>query len=89
MNPETKLFIDGELVDAVSGKTYPNFSPVTEAVIGETADAGEEDMERAIAAARVATCAAARVASPGPADELGVHLQPDGSRPAPARWRFQ
>jgi aldehyde dehydrogenase (NAD+) len=52
MNPETKLFIDGELVDAVSGKTYPNVSPVTEAVIGETADAGEEDMERAIAAAR-------------------------------------
>ena len=52
MNPETKLFIDGELVDAASGKTYPNISPVSEEVIGEAADAGPEDMERAIAAAR-------------------------------------
>lgn len=52
MNPESKLFIDGELVAAASGKTYSNISPATEAVIGETADAGPEDMERAIAAAR-------------------------------------
>lgn len=52
MNPETKLFIDGELVDAVTGKTYANMSPVTEAALGEVADAGTEDMDRAIAAAR-------------------------------------
>ncbi len=52
MNPETRLFIDGELVPAASGKTYPNISPVTEEVVGETADAGPEDMDRAIAAAR-------------------------------------
>lgn len=52
MNPETRLFIDGELVAAASGKTYDNISPVTEAVIGQAADAGPEDMERAIAAAR-------------------------------------
>lgn len=52
MNPETRLFIDGELVPAASGKTYPNYSPVTEQAIGEAADAGPEDMERAIAAAR-------------------------------------
>lgn len=52
MNPETKLFIDGELVDAASGKTYQNISPVTEQSVGEAADAGPEDMERAIAAAR-------------------------------------
>ncbi len=52
MSPESKLFINGELVDAVSGKTYPNISPATEEVIGVTADAGPEDMERAIAAAR-------------------------------------
>ena len=52
MNPETHLFIDGELVAAASGKTYPNINPATEAVIGETADAGPEDMDRAIAAAR-------------------------------------
>jgi len=52
MNPETRLFIDGELVPAASGRTYVNVSPATEEVIGEAADAGPEDMERAIAAAR-------------------------------------
>ncbi len=52
MNPESNLFIDGELVPAASGKTYDNISPVTEEVIGQAADAGPEDMERAIAAAR-------------------------------------
>ena len=52
MNPEDHLFIDGELVAAASGKTYANINPATEAVIGEVADAGPEDMERAIAAAR-------------------------------------
>ncbi len=52
MNPETRLFIDGELTTAASGKTYPNINPVTEEVMGEVADAGPEDMERAIVAAR-------------------------------------
>ena len=52
MNPETRLFIDGELTPAASGRTYPNINPATEQVAGETADAGPEDMERAIAAAR-------------------------------------
>lgn len=52
MNPEAKLFIDGELVDAVSGKTYDNINPATEEVIGQVADAGSKDMEKAIAAAR-------------------------------------
>lgn len=52
MNPETRLFIDGELVPAASGKTYDNLSPATEEVIGKAADAGPEDMEQAIAAAR-------------------------------------
>jgi aldehyde dehydrogenase (NAD+) len=52
MNPETRLLIDGELVGAASGKTFANINPATEDVIGEVADAGPEDMERAIAAAR-------------------------------------
>ena len=52
MNPETKLLIDGELVSAASGNTYPNINPATEEIMGEVADAGPEDMERAIAAAR-------------------------------------
>jgi len=52
VNPESKLFIDGELCDAAGGKTYPNINPATEEVMGEVADAGPEDMEKAIAAAR-------------------------------------
>jgi aldehyde dehydrogenase (NAD+) len=52
MNPETRLYIDGELVPAASEKTYDNISPATEEVIGQAADAGPEDMDRAIAAAR-------------------------------------
>lgn len=52
MNPEGKLFIDGELVNAASGKTYENINPATEEVLGEVADASADDMERAIAAAR-------------------------------------
>lgn len=52
MNPETRMLIDGELVAAASGKTYPNINPATEEMMGEVADAGPEDMERAIAAAR-------------------------------------
>jgi aldehyde dehydrogenase (NAD+) len=49
---EACLFIDGQRVPARSGKTYDNISPATEAVIGQAADAGPEDMELAIAAAR-------------------------------------
>lgn len=52
MNPETRLFIDGELVSAAGGDTYVNINPATEAVMGEVADAGTADMDRAIAAAR-------------------------------------
>lgn len=54
MNPETRLFIDGELANATNNKTYPNINPATEEVMGYVADAGPEDMERAIAAARKA-----------------------------------
>lgn len=52
MNPEQRLFINGELVNAISGNRYTNISPVTEEAIGEVADAGVGDMELAIAAAR-------------------------------------
>ncbi|KAA1193209.1 aldehyde dehydrogenase family protein [Pseudohalioglobus sediminis] len=52
MNPETRLLIDGELVNAAECKTYPNINPATEEVMGHVADAGPEDMDRAIAAAR-------------------------------------
>ncbi len=49
---ERRLYIDGQLCEAASGKTYNNINPANEKVIGVTADAGPEDMLRAIAAAR-------------------------------------
>jgi aldehyde dehydrogenase (NAD+) len=52
MNPESRLFIDGELCAAASGHTYANINPATEEVMGQVADAGPADMDRAIAAAR-------------------------------------
>ncbi len=52
MNPEARLFIDGELVAASGGRTYPNINPATEEVMGEVADASPSDMDRAITAAR-------------------------------------
>ncbi len=49
---EPRMLIDGKLVEAASGKTYDNVNPATEEVAGQVADAGTEDMERAIDAAR-------------------------------------
>jgi aldehyde dehydrogenase (NAD+) len=49
---ESRLLIDGKLVQATGGRTYPNVNPATEEVIGQVADATREDMDRAIAAAR-------------------------------------
>lgn len=52
MMGERRMLIDGQLVEAVSGKCFDNVNPATEEVLGDVADAGHEDMERAIAAAR-------------------------------------
>lgn len=52
MDFESRMLIDGELVEAEGGRTYPNINPATEEVIGEVADASVADMQRAIAAAR-------------------------------------
>jgi aldehyde dehydrogenase (NAD+) len=49
---EGRLFIDGELREASTGKRYDNIDPATEAVIGQVADAGPEDVDAAVAAAR-------------------------------------
>lgn len=50
--PETRMLIDGKLVDADSGKRFDNVNPATEEVVGDVADAGTDEMGRAIAAAR-------------------------------------
>jgi aldehyde dehydrogenase (NAD+) len=49
---EVRMLIDGELVEAASGKRFDNYNPATEELLGDVADAGPEDMQRAIAAAR-------------------------------------
>ncbi|MCB0935055.1 MAG: aldehyde dehydrogenase family protein, partial [Mycobacterium sp.] len=50
--PETRLYIDGELRESVTGRTVDNINPATEEVLGTCTDAGAEDMDAAIAAAR-------------------------------------
>ena len=49
-----KLFINGEFVDAASGKTFEAIDPGTEQPIATVAQAGKADVEAAIAAARKA-----------------------------------
>ena len=52
VSPEPRMLIDGELVEAASGKTFENVNPATEEVLGQVTDASPADMQRAIAAAR-------------------------------------
>jgi phenylacetaldehyde dehydrogenase len=49
-----RLFINNEWVDSKSGKTIKVFDPATGREIGRVADAGPEDVDRAVAAARAA-----------------------------------
>ncbi len=49
---EDRMLIDGELVEADSGKRFDNINPANEEVLGQVADASADDMRRAIAAAR-------------------------------------
>jgi aldehyde dehydrogenase (NAD+) len=52
LGSEPRLLVDGKLVEARSGDTFENVTPATEGVLGTTSDAGAEDMDAAIAAAR-------------------------------------
>ena len=47
-----KLLIDGEWVDAVSGKTFPVQNPATGEVIAHVAEGDRQDIDRAVKAAR-------------------------------------
>lgn len=49
-----KLIINGEAVDALSGRTFETFNPATEERITTVAEAGAEDVDRAVQAARAA-----------------------------------
>ena len=46
------LFIDGSFVEASSGATFPTINPATEEVLSEVAEAGADDVDRAVRAAR-------------------------------------
>jgi acyl-CoA reductase-like NAD-dependent aldehyde dehydrogenase len=49
---ESRLLIDGKLVEAEGGRTFASINPANEAVLGEAADASVGDAERAVDAAR-------------------------------------
>jgi aldehyde dehydrogenase (NAD+) len=49
------LFIDGEFVDPKSGRFFTTISPATEEPLAEIAEAGPEDVARAVEAARAAS----------------------------------
>ncbi|XP_024544108.1 aldehyde dehydrogenase family 2 member B7, mitochondrial [Selaginella moellendorffii] len=48
----TQLLIDGKLVDSASGKTFPTIDPRSEEIIAQVAEGDEEDVNRAVKAAR-------------------------------------
>jgi aldehyde dehydrogenase (NAD+) len=48
------LFIGGELVEPASGERFQTISPATEEPLAEVAQAGPEDVDRGVAAARAA-----------------------------------
>lgn len=49
-----KLFINGEFVDAVSGRSFNTINPATGEVIAGIAEGGKEDVDLAVKAARAA-----------------------------------
>lgn len=49
-----QLLINGQFVDAASGKTFPTFDPRTGEAITTVAEADTEDVNRAVFAARKA-----------------------------------
>ena len=46
------LLIDGKLVESASGKTFTSVNPADNEPLAEVAEGGEEDVNRAVAAAR-------------------------------------
>ncbi|KAG8641750.1 hypothetical protein MANES_12G030100v8 [Manihot esculenta] len=50
----TQLLINGQFVDAASGKTFPTYDPRTGEVIAHVAEGDVEDVNRAVSAARKA-----------------------------------
>jgi aldehyde dehydrogenase (NAD+) len=54
LNLQTDLFINGEFVPSASGRRFITSNPATGETLAEVAEAGREDLDRAVAAARKA-----------------------------------
>ena len=54
LNEEIKMFINGEFVPSISGKTFETYNPATEDVLAVVCEAQEEDIDIAVKAARFA-----------------------------------
>jgi aldehyde dehydrogenase (NAD+) len=52
--PSYGLFVNGEFVPAADGRTFSTVNPATEETLSEVALAGQEDVDRAVRAARAA-----------------------------------
>ncbi|WP_199422317.1 aldehyde dehydrogenase family protein [Actinotalea solisilvae] len=65
------LFIDGEFVDPAAGTMFKTINPATEEVLADVAEAGEADIDRAVAAARRAQ---EKVWGPMPGSERAKYL---------------
>ncbi|MFJ8576927.1 aldehyde dehydrogenase family protein [Micromonospora sp. NPDC093277] len=54
IKPSYGLFVDGKFVDPVDGGSFKSINPASEEVLAEIAEAGNEDVDRAVRAARTA-----------------------------------
>ncbi|KAB1935929.1 aldehyde dehydrogenase family protein [Micromonospora sp. ALFpr18c] len=54
LKPSYGLFIDGAFVDPTDGGSFKSINPASEEVLAEIAEAGAQDVERAVRAARTA-----------------------------------
>ena len=52
MSGTGQLLIDGKWTDAVSGKTFATYNPATGEHLADVAEAGKEDVDKAVEAAR-------------------------------------
>jgi acyl-CoA reductase-like NAD-dependent aldehyde dehydrogenase len=52
LKPEGRAWIDGKYVNAISGKTFDDVSPIDGRVIAQVAECDKEDIDVAVAAAR-------------------------------------
>jgi aldehyde dehydrogenase (NAD+) len=54
IRPSYGLFINGEFVDPIDGSPFKTVNPASEQVLAEVAEAGPQDVDRAVKAARTA-----------------------------------